>query len=262
MYIQTFRSFYVFTLLLFTSMNAYSQHRDASPIPNKSMQLILVLTDSTAATKGYLYRFKRQNEAADWKLIQEKIPIVLGRNGMAWGRGLNAVDTSKMILKVEGDGKSPAGIFKLSAAFGYAGLSEMIGLKFPYIHITEMLECIDDVKSEYYNQIVYRNEVDTIDWQSSEKMYFADIWYEQGIVLDQNIDPVVKESGSCIFLHNWSQPEETSAGCTEMDPAKLKEIIFWLDSSASPILIQLTQQLYDEYVVSWKLPKNFELIPQ
>ena len=86
-----------------------------------------------------------------------------------------------------------------------------------------------------------------VDWQSSEKMYFADIWYEQGVVVDQNMDPIINGSGSCIFLHNWSTPDETTAGCTEMEPVNLKKIIYWLDSSANPILVQLTKELYNEY---------------
>ena len=230
------------------------QSRYSSPLPEDSDQLILVLTDSASATTGNLYRYEKRNKSSNWQLIKEKIPIVLGRNGMAWGRGLNPIDTSKLDLKIEGDGKSPAGVFRLSAAFGYADPNEMKGLKLPYIHITEMLECIDDAQSDYYNQLVFRNEVDTVDWQSSEKMRFADIWYEQGIVVDQNIDPVVKQAGSCIFLHNWFVPDETSAGCTEMEPANLREIIYWLDSSANPVLVQLTHQLYIYYQQLWGLP--------
>jgi len=90
-------------------------------------------------------------------------------------------------------------------------------------------------------------------------MYFADIYYEQGVIVDQNIDPIVKGSGSCIFLHNWSTPDETSAGCTEMEPRNMKEIIYWLDYSSYPILVQLTKQLYDEYKQNWELPKNINI---
>ncbi len=250
---------YFFFIIQSITSICFSQPLNSSPIPEDSRQMILVLTDSPLATKGYLFRFERKNQNSSWELVKEKIPIVLGRNGLAWGRGLNQVDTSKLSVKVEGDGKSPAGIFKLSAAFGYASSDEMKGLKFPYIHITEMLECIDDVKSEYYNQLVKRNEVENIDWQSSEKMFYADIWYKQGVVV-QNNEPAVKGGGSCIFLHNWSVPDETSAGCTELEPLQLSEIIYWLDSSANPILIQLTKELYDYYLQSWKLPKNLSII--
>lgn len=245
-------------IYLFSSLS-YSQITSL-PVPEESRQMILVLTDSASATKGYLYRYEKKNKNSNWKLIKDKIPIVLGRNGLAWGRGLNPIDSSRLSIKTEGDGKSPAGVFTLSAAFGYADSKEMKGLKIPYIHISEMLECIDDSRSKYYNKLIHRNEVEKVDWQSSEKMYFAEIYYEQGVVVDQNINPIEKGAGSCIFLHNWAAPDETSAGCTEMQPIDMKEIIYWLDASAKPILVQLTKKLYDYYKQSWKLPKNINVV--
>jgi D-alanyl-D-alanine dipeptidase len=219
-----------------------------------------MLTDSSNSTKGYLYRFERDGNESEWESVDGKIPVALGRNGLAWGRGLHPIDTLKLTTKVEGDGKSPAGIFTLTYAFGYAPSTEMTELNINYLEITAMRECIDDVKSQYYNKLVNNNEVDTVDWQSSEKMYFADIYYEQGVVVDQNINPIEKGAGSCIFLHNWATPDETSSGCTEMEPANMKEIIYWLDYSAYPVLIQLTKQLYDYYKQEWDLPININVL--
>lgn len=250
-------TYYSILFLLYSSF-CFSQTLNESPISVDTRQMILVLTDSITSTSGYLYRFERPDNKGKWSQIGKTIPIVLGRNGLAWGRGLNPIDTSKLSIKAEGDGKSPAGVFTLSSAFGYARSDEMKGLKIHYIHITTMLECIDDAESESYNQLVNNNEVEKVDWQSSEKMYFADIWYEQGVIVDQNINPIIKGGGSCIFLHNWSDPNETTAGCTEMDPVNMKEIIYWLDASANPVLVQLTQQLYNDYQQSWELPKTIQ----
>jgi len=247
---------YYFILFLLSASLCSSQTLKDSPIPENSRQMILVVTDSIKSTKGKLFRFERPDEGKMWKKLSKEIPVVIGRNGLAWGRGLNQIDSSMLPIKTEGDGKSPAGVFTLSYAFGYTPLTEMKGLKIPYLEITVMRECIDDAKSEYYNQVINNNEVEKIDWDSSEKMYFADIYYEQGVIVDQNIDPVIKGAGSCIFLHNWRVPDETSAGCTEMEPVNLKEIIYWLDSSANPILVQLTKQLYIKYLQSWELPIN------
>jgi len=85
------------------------------------------------------------------------------------GKGLHKIDSTLLPIKKEGDGKSPAGVFNLTYAFGYAASKEMKGLKINYKEITAMLECIDDVKSEYYNQVINNNEVEKVDWQSSEK---------------------------------------------------------------------------------------------
>ncbi len=247
------KNYFSILVLLLTPIS-YSQNYYEYPVPESSKQMILVLTDSATSTKGNLFYFERKNDRSPWTKIGITIPVVLGRNGLGWGRGLNTMDSSKLPIKTEGDGRSPAGVFKLGEAFGYSSADEMKGLKIPYKPITEMVECIDDIKSIYYNQIVNRNEVEDVDWQSSEKMFFAEIWYQQGIVVQQNIDPTIIGAGSCIFLHNWSQPNETTAGCTEMEPSKLKEIIYWLDSSYDPILVQLTKQLFNEYQNSWRLP--------
>ena len=246
--------YYPFLILLYSSI-CFSQTNIDSPVPKNCRQMILVLTDSIKSTDGNLLYFERESEKSQWHQISNIIPVVLGRNGLGWGRGLNSIDLSKLPMKTEGDGRSPAGLFKLSSAFGYANAEEMKELKIPYITITEMLECIDDIKSSHYNQLILRNEIEEVDWQSSEKMYFADIWYQQGVIIDHNTNPIINGAGSCIFLHNWSLPDETTAGCTEMEPANLKKIIYWLDSSANPVLVQLTKRLYNEYQQSWGLPR-------
>jgi L,D-peptidoglycan transpeptidase YkuD (ErfK/YbiS/YcfS/YnhG family) len=246
---------YAIFILLFSSI-CFSQYIIDSPIPKNCRQLILVLTDSIESTNGNLVYFEKRNDKDKWHQVSDTIPVVIGRSGLGWGRGLNSIDSSKLPMKIEGDGRSPAGVFELGPAFGYASAEDMKELKIPYIPITEMVECVDDIKSNHYNQIVLRNEIGAVDWQSSEKMYFADIWYQQGVIVNQNTNPIVKGEGSCIFLHNWSVPDETTAGCTEMKPVNLKKIIYWLDSSAKPVLVQLTKDLYNEYLQTWNLPKD------
>ena len=251
---RSFMKKYFVILILSLESICYTQTTIDSPIPNNCKQMLLVVTDSPTSTKGELVYFERTNYDSPWQNISNTIPVVLGRNGLGWGNGLNSIDSSKLPMKTEGDGRSPAGVFELGAAFGYASADEMESLNVSYIPITEMVECIDDIKSNYYNMIVTRDEIDEVDWQSSEKMFFAEIWYEQGIVVEQNTTPIVNGAGSCIFLHNWSKPNETTAGCTEMEPAKLKEIIYWLNAAANPVLVQLTKQLFEEYHKPWQLP--------
>jgi len=251
---------YILILILSLTSICTTQTTIDSPIPNNCMQILLVITNSSTSTKGELVCFERENDNSTWQNISNTIPVVLGRNGLGWGNGLNSIDSSKLPMKTEGDGRSPAGVFELGAAFGYKSADEMEGLNISYIPITEMVECIGDIKSNYYNMIVTRDEIAEVDWQSSEKMFFAEIWYEQGIVVEQNTTPIVNGAGSCIFLHNWSRPDETTAGCTEMEPAKLKEIIYWLDASANPVFVQLTKQLFEDYHKPWQLPSP-EKIP-
>jgi L,D-peptidoglycan transpeptidase YkuD (ErfK/YbiS/YcfS/YnhG family) len=222
-------------------------------IPLLSNQLILVITDSTKATRGNLFCFGRNN-GESWKTAKKTIPVVIGRSGLGWGAGLhNEPEMPDFPQKKEGDGRSPAGIFRLSAVFGFTPEDQMTGLKMPYIPVTEVIECVDDVASQYYNRIVSNEAVDSVDWHSSEKMDSINL-YELGVVVDHN-DLSVKGGGSCIFLHLWRGPELTTIGCTAMDSLSIHDIAYWLDKSKNPVLVQLTNQLYHNLKRKWKLPK-------
>ncbi len=228
-------------------------------ITSSTGQLILVLTNSVTANGGNLYCYERSDANAEWKLSGNIIPVSIGRNGLGLGIGLHKQSSfSDIPKKEEGDGRSPAGIFSLSKVFGYEPADQTTNLKMPYIHITEMIECVDDVKSKYYNQIVSREKIektDTIDWQSSEKMNSVGARYDLGIVIDHNPPPVKTGCGSCIFLHNWTDPIITTSGCTSMAPINLKRIAFWLDKQKNPVIVQLTRQLYNNLKRQWELPE-------
>ena len=228
------------------------------PIPSSSLQMVLVLTDSTGATKGILSRFERTN-GAEWKPSGNAIPVVVGRNGLGGGIGLHdPSDLSGLPTKEEGDGRSPAGVFTLGSVFGLRPAEQMKKLRMPSVHVTEMTECVDDVNSVRYNCIVSRDSVekaDRVDWTSSEKMSSYVICYELGVVVDHNRNPVRKGSGSCIFLHIWSDPDKPTVGCTAMAASNMEEIAEWLDAKKNPVLVQLTKPLYRHLRKRWELPK-------
>ena len=78
----------------------------------KSSQLIVVTSASWNKIEGQMNVYEYQSGV--WKVVLRDIPIVTGRSGMAWGRGLHSTEFNKGRLKKEGDGNSPAGIFYLS----------------------------------------------------------------------------------------------------------------------------------------------------
>lgn len=251
----------IFTMIVITGnilISSCTNANNATPIPASCRQMVLVLTDSINDTAGTLNYFERENTDSTWTLSHDKIPVAIGRNGLGWGRGLHGdKNIFDFPLKKEGDGRSPAGVFSLSAVFGYKHADQMVNLKMPYIHITEMTECVDDVNSKYYNQIISRDEIEKtghVDWQSSEKMSLCGIYYELGVIVNHNSDPIKKGAGSCIFLHNWSNPNETTAGCTAMSPQNMKDIVYWLDKEKQPVLVQLTKQSYIDLIKQWNLP--------
>ena len=149
--------------LVFLSPSAgLAQEGGDSPIPASSRQMILVLSESFDASAGVLQRFERESDGADWTAVGRGTPIALGRNGLGLGIGLHEIEPGAMPVKREGDGKSPAGVFLLSSAFGYAPAADLEELEIPYTHVTDKLECVDDVNSAHYNQIVMRDGVDEV----------------------------------------------------------------------------------------------------
>lgn len=245
------------TFFIIFISSLYSQPPTETSVFTLSKQIIIVVTDSTNTDQGFLYRFER-NEKLSWNLISKSVPVIIGRKGFALGNGLISLDDTGMDNKVEGDKKSPAGVFTLTKAFGFIHEKELNGLKISYIQITDMTECIDDPRSKFYNQIIRSNKVNTIDWNSSEKMWKADPWYRFGVFVDNNSSPVNSGNGSCIFLHNWDGPDDSTVGCTAMAPEYMRDIVLWLDSEKDPLLVQLPVILYDKYKDEWKLP-NLEL---
>lgn len=227
-------------LFIILSFCCYAQAQYS--IPRESSQLIVVVTDTISSVKGSLSIYERDN-SGKWNKLRSGIPVALGKNGLAWGSGVYNSAPAGFPFKKEGDGCSPAGLFFLGPAFGFESPEKVTQLKVPYIHINDMLECIDDTASMHYNKLVYRDQLNS-DWQSSEKMKAYGKWYDQGIVIMYNRNPEIKGAGSCVFLHNWVNPDETSLGCTEMEPRELKKIMYWLDSAKNPMILQIPEFLY------------------
>jgi L,D-peptidoglycan transpeptidase YkuD (ErfK/YbiS/YcfS/YnhG family) len=242
-------------LLFLMSESKYS----ANPLPGSmiplrgSRQCLLVITPSWSSTRGILTVFTRGADDATWIQRGGKIPVVLGKNGLAWGRGLASVQGFHGSVKKEGDERAPAGIFRLSSAFGYAPAAEARDIKLPYVAITSQSEAIDDPASRYYNQLVERSRIPVPDWRSSEKMRRADNVYRWGVVVDHNTPPT-KGAGSCIFLHVWRGPASVTAGCTAMAEHNLKALIAWLDPPDNPVLVQLPFEEFVRLRSDWQLP--------
>jgi D-alanyl-D-alanine dipeptidase len=143
-------------------------------------------------------------------------------------------------------------VFALTQAFGYAPAdSTRTGL--PYRVATPDLECVDDVGSAFYNQVIDRRGVEP-DWDSHEEMRRRDVLYRRGVVVAHNPLPPLPGDGSCIFLHVWRGPSSTTSGCTAMPESELEDVIRWLEADAVPVLVQLPSSEYRRLARSWQLP--------
>ncbi|HEY8562651.1 MAG TPA: L,D-transpeptidase family protein [Pyrinomonadaceae bacterium] len=252
--------FVLFLLVVGGACSAFGQIKKSAPprapLPfSKSLQAIVVTTAGWSSAQGKAQRFERKSTNAKWTAAGESFPVVVGKNGLAWGAGLHELpsDTGRLLLKTEGDGKAPAGIFSLTESFGANAKPDYV--KLPFTRLEEYTECVDDPASTHYNQIVDRMKVGVFDWQSSEKMLAVGAEYELGITVAHNTNPVNRGGGSCIFLHVWKSAETGTAGCTAMARENLETILKWARPAKNPVLIQLSEDSYKEHQTKWKLPK-------
>lgn len=219
-----------------------------------TLQLLVVVTPDWSSVEGLLYRYERSSATSAWESCGEPTPINVGKNGMAWGRGIHSDEELCGARKKEGDAKSPAGIFSLGPTFGDVA-HEKDARNIPFLQIVEDLEWIDDPASTYYNRFVYANSIENKDWKSSENLLEEGSLYSLGLFIAHNVDPTEPGLGSCIFMHIWSEKGLGTAGCTAMEERDLRQVVSWLDELKYPHLVQLPWKEYQKRKESWNLPR-------
>jgi L,D-peptidoglycan transpeptidase YkuD (ErfK/YbiS/YcfS/YnhG family) len=196
-------------------------------------------------------RFERASAGDPWREVGSPLQGSLGRTGLAWGQGARPQGLEGPSKK-EGDGRSPAGVFPLREATGYAKAAPP-GTRLPYREATSTLRCVDDPRSAHYNRLVDEARTKK-DWTSAEDMRRADDLYRLVVWVGYNDTPPRPGAGSCIFLHFRERADEVTAGCTAFDKGVMEEILAWLDPALNPVLVQLPQAAFRDVARDWGLP--------
>jgi zinc D-Ala-D-Ala dipeptidase len=235
---------------------AKGQVKKPEPPPVKtpfaeSLQAVVVTTESPTGVQGNAQLYERKSAKSKWKSVGGEFPVVVGRNGLGWS--LDSAPEGLTDMKKEGDGRSPAGLFPLTFAFGRPDKPGEV--KLSYSKLEDYSECVDDVSSTHYNKLVDRLKVGNFDWKSSEKMLEIGPEYDLGLFVAHNSYPVRSGDGSCIFLHIWKDATTGTSGCTAMQREDLQKILAWADPAKTPYLIQLTKADHRKYQKAWNLPK-------
>src|SRR5699024_388223 len=121
-------------------------HAGAMDTPwHDARQLVLVTTASWNADHGMLRTFERSGDG--WREVRAAAPVTIGKNGAGWGLGLNPPQQGGP-FKREGDDRSPAGVFRIGEAFGYAAHA---ATALPYRALSATDYCMDVSGSAQYN---------------------------------------------------------------------------------------------------------------
>lgn len=228
----------------------------SAQVPAACRQLVVTVAEDWNTHRASLWLFQRTKAAAAWSSASSSaIPVLLGENGLAWGRGILPVPhgVGQIPSKQERDGRAPAGCFALGMLFGYAPAAPP-EVKFPYYQITSRDCWIDDVTHPSYNQHVVVDPNHPPPWYEKQRMRLGDFAYEWMLEVRHNVAPPVPGAGSAIFFHIRRGPDKPTSGCTTMKKEDLLSLLDWLQPAAQPHYVLLPRAEYQARLQSWKLP--------
>jgi L,D-peptidoglycan transpeptidase YkuD (ErfK/YbiS/YcfS/YnhG family) len=190
--------------------------KNKSQLENVGQLLIVYNKNPESFTAVFVALEKKANK---WVVKQEPIEAGIGKNGFALP-----------FQKLEGDGKSPTGIFKLGKLYSYENQTTTL---LENQQTTKDDKWIDDVNSADYNKHVSG----ATDAKSYENLLLNTDVYKYCTVIEYNTNPVIKGKGSAIFFHLALKPASYTAGCVAINEEYMKLMINWLDPKQNPTII-------------------------
>lgn len=223
----------------------------AQPLEADIRQLIVSIAPDWSASQGTLQRYERGPEGP-WQRVGERVPVLYGKNGLAWGRGVRGADELGL-PKREGDGRSPAGVFAIGTIYGNeARLPE--GADFPFHQVTANDAWPDDPENPFYNRLVTVDAAHPPAWFASQRMRLGDAAYRWRVEIRHNADPIEPGAGSAIFFHIRRGEARRTSGCTTMAEPALQDLVVWLRAAAKPHFVLLPRAEYERLDQAWGLP--------
>ena len=136
-----------------------------------------------------------------------KFKCAIGKNGIK-------------IKKKEGDNITPEGVFKILKVYYRADRIKKLNTSLKKIKIKRNTAWCDECKSKFYNK-----EIKLPNKYSYENFYRKDHIYDLILVINYNIDPIIKKKGSAIFIHIAKKKFSPTQGCIAL---KKKDLLFLL----------------------------------
>ena len=187
-------------------------------------QLLVVFNETPDQNSAVLVAMEKRNKK--WRMIFAPKNVGVGHKGFAAPGA-----------KREGDQQSPTGFFRLGQLFCY---DNAVNTSMPFIQTTSEDKWIDDPDSNDYNQHV-RGATRA---KSFENLKIGSDEYKYCMAIGYNIHPVVKGSGSAIFLHlSAGEKPNPSAGCVVVTLKDMEELLKWMKPDFKPSIIMGNEQV-------------------
>jgi len=225
-----------------------------SQIPSEARQVLVAVADNWSTHRATLQCWERDRAGDAWRPVDGfGWPVLLGRKGMAWGKGVFQPTNPDIPWKVEKDGKAPAGVFQLGRIYGEQPKLPA-GAVWPYHQIGPYDAWVDDPRLPQYNQHVRVIPGQIPSWFDSQRMRLGDSAYKWLVEIRHNRGPIEPGYGSAIFFHVRRGPDRPSSGCTTMELANLEKLIRWIRVEKQPYYVLLPKEEYAKVRHNWRLP--------
>ena len=122
--------------------------------------------------------------------------------------------------KIEGDKITPRGKFKIVNIYYRKDRIKNIVTKLKLVKIKRNMGWCDDPESKKYNQLIRLPTK-----YCHEKLYRSDKLYDIILILNYNMDPIIKGKGSAIFLHLAKNLKNKTSGCIGLKKKDMLELI-------------------------------------
>lgn len=227
-------------------------------VPAQTSQAIIGVAEGWNSSHVTLSLVERLPGGA-WQRVLGPIPGRLGNNGLVWGLGLHP-NPRGAVVKKEGDGRSPAGVFALGGLWTTNRTPVKHDRRIPEVKVGPRDLWVSDVsRPTLYNRHVRLDHPAATPWELHEQMRQTDYPHSIKLLIRHNTEETpgrpIPGAGSSIFFHIWRRDGKSpTAGCTSMPEANLRAIIARLDPSRSPVYILLPRAEYARLRKAWRLP--------
>jgi L,D-peptidoglycan transpeptidase YkuD (ErfK/YbiS/YcfS/YnhG family) len=120
----------------------------------------------------------------------------------------------------EGDKITPKGTYKIVKIYYRNDRVKKIFSDFKLFKIKKNMGWCDDPKSKKYNRLVKLPSK-----YGYEELYRKDNIYDLILILNYNMEPIIKNKGSAIFIHIANKNYKKTAGCIGLKKSHLINII-------------------------------------
>ena len=188
--------------------------KSASAVPNRASDVKKRVLGTNGGFKAHglirrlmVTRAPGQMSAGRLRAGAITIPCSLGRCGVTWS-------------KREGDGKTPAGRFRVIGGYWRQDRLRALGGALRLKPITAQMGWCDDPADANYNRPLRLPA-----HARHEELLRADGLYDLVLLLDHNQSPRVRGHGSAIFFHLTHTGNDPTAGCVAISRAHMIKLL-------------------------------------